>query len=241
MIDIHTHILPYCDDGAETLEDALLELAELNESGVTEAILTPHYIRNVFENNRKSCNDTFNLLKLKLTEQNLNIKIHQGNEIYLDNNIWEDIKQNNLQLADTDYILIETGFSGFPDNLSYILTQLTRKGYKPILAHPERYDEIVNNNDIAEDLISRNVYLQMNVGSFLGYYGIQVQRTALQLLKRKLVHFLGSDTHCNREYYFFSEALKTIAHHTDDDFIKLITIINPRKLLNNQPIEYINN
>ena len=241
MIDIHTHILPYCDDGAETMDDSLNELSEISNSGVTDVILTPHYIRNVFENSRNANSDTFRKLKQKLAEKDINVRIHQGTEIYLDDNIWQDIEKYQLNLANSHYILVETGFSGFPPNLLEILYQLVKKGYKPILAHPERYGDIINNIDLAEDLIYRDIYLQMNAGSFLGYYGNKVQRTAWKMLKRKLVHFLASDTHCNMDYYFLKEALQTAAKHTDADFIDLITRKNPEKILKDLEIDYLHN
>jgi protein-tyrosine phosphatase len=241
MIDIHTHILPYCDDGAETMEDSIKELSAISDSGVTDAILTPHYIRNVFENTRDNIQPIFNDLRLKLIEQDIHIRIHLGNEIYLDEKTLEDLEEFELSLAGTNYILVETGFNGFPPNFLEILFQLVRKGYKPVLAHPERYADIMNNHNMAEDLIYRNIYLQMNAGSFLGYYGNTVQKTAWQLLKRKLVHFLASDTHCNMDYYFLNEALQTVAKHTDKDFLNKLTQENPQRLLDNLNIDYLNN
>ncbi|MFC1887317.1 tyrosine-protein phosphatase [Candidatus Cloacimonadota bacterium] len=241
MIDIHTHILPYCDDGAETMDASLIELSEISNSGVTDVILTPHYIRNIFKNSRNANVGTFLQLKQKLAEKDINVRIHQGTEIYLDDNIWQDIEKYQLNLAESHYILVETGFSGFPSNLLEIFYQLVKKGYKPILAHPERYGDIMNDIDLAEELIYRDIYLQMNAGSFLGYYGNKVQRTAWKMLKRKLVHFLASDTHCNLDYYFLKEALQTAAKHTDADFIDLITRRNPEKILQDLEINHLHN
>jgi protein-tyrosine phosphatase len=240
MIDIHTHVLPFCDDGADSLDQSINELTEISKSGVTDVFLTPHYIRNVFENSRESTQAIYQELKLNLLLKGVNINIHPGAEVYLDDNIWNDIEKYNLQLADTKYVLVETGFNGFPSDLLDILYQLVKRGYKPILAHPERYIDIIKNLELAEDLIYRNVYLQMNAGSFLGYYGNMVQKTAWQLLKKKLVHFLASDTHCNSDYYFLKEALQTVVENTEAEFIEQITTINPGKLLQNKTIEYNN-
>ncbi len=223
------------------MEDSLNELSEISQSGVTDVILTPHYLRNVFENSKLLTRHIFEALEINLTKHNINIKIHHGAEIYLEDKIWEDIKEHDLYMGNTDYVLVETGFSGFPSNFLEILYQLVKRGYKPILAHPERYEDIIINPDLAEDLIYRNVYLQMNAGSFLGYYGNKVQRTAWKLLKRKLVHFLASDTHCNMDYYYLNEALQTVIKNTENGFIDLITRKNPEKLLLNEEIGYINN
>lgn len=239
MIDIHTHILPYCDDGADSLNEAIKELTEISRSGVTDVILTPHYIRNVFENSREKNQVMYQELKSSMQQKQIKINLHQGAEVYLDDKIWIDIEKYDLMLADSDYVLVETSFNGFPRDLLENLYQLVRKGYKPILAHPERYSDIIQDHDLAEDLIYRNVYLQMNAGSFLGYYGNKVQKTAWQLLKRKLVHFLASDTHCNSDYYFLNESLQTVVKNTEPEFIEQITTLNPEKLLQNKFIDYI--
>jgi len=239
MIDIHTHILPYCDDGAETMEDSINELIQLSQNGVSDAVLTPHYIRNIFDNTRNSNLEMIITLKQKLLEREINIKIHQGAEVYLDDNIWEDIEKYQLFISNTKYVLVETCFTGFPGNILDILYQLVKRGFRPILAHPERYYDIVTKNSMAEDLIYRNVYLQLNAGSFLGYYGNQVQETAWRLLKNKLFHFIASDTHCNSENYVLNKALVEIAKHTDNEFVKIVSQINPQKLLNNIEIEFL--
>jgi len=240
MIDIHTHILPFSDDGAETMEDSLFELNNLSQAGITDVILTPHYIRKVFDNTYLSNIQKLNELKERLLEKGININLRHGSEVFLDDNIWEDIEQHKLCISNTKYVLVETCFTGFPSNILDILYQLVRKGYKPILAHPERYYDIVNNKSIAEDLIYRDVYLQLNAGSVLGYYGDQVKDTAWWLIKNKFIHFIASDTHCNRDYYFLNEALQTVSKHFGLDFIDIITRRNPALLLANQEIKYLN-
>jgi len=141
-------------------------------------------------------------------------------------------------IADTKYVLVETSFTGFPADLLDILYQLLKKGFQPILAHPERYYDIVNQRSLAEDLLYRNVYLQMNAGSILGFYGKQVQKTAVWLMENHLIHFVASDTHCNSDTYLLQEAYLRIGDHTNQDLVKLLSVDNPKLLMKDQPIEF---
>jgi tyrosine-protein phosphatase YwqE len=92
-------------------------------------------------------------------------------------------------------LLFETNFLTEPFNLKEFIFMATSKGYKPVLAHPERYLYLQNNLDRLEDLLDRGVLFQMNMSSISGYYSKNVQVTATKLIDRGWIHFLGSDCH----------------------------------------------
>jgi len=81
MFDIHTHIIPGCDDGSESLEESILELRKIQHAGVTDVVLTPHYIRNIFDNTHDAINPIFEILKKEMIVNDLHLNIHQGAEV----------------------------------------------------------------------------------------------------------------------------------------------------------------
>jgi protein-tyrosine phosphatase len=238
MIDIHTHILPGVDDGSPDLETSLQHLRLMQQKGVTGVFLTSHYMRNMFdgdpETNRKIHFD----LQNKVKENNIDIELYTGFEIFLEPGIHEKIAEQQLSLNGTKYVLVETNMSGFTSELSQILYDLVRTGWKPILAHPERYADFKHNPMIAEEFMHKNILLQINSGSLLGSYGKAIQKTAWFLIEKGYAHFLASDNHCKNGNYDLAIALDEIRNNIDDHTAKLLSVINPQKVLNNEPIEF---
>ncbi len=237
MIDIHTHILPDCDDGSPDLQTSVKKLKIIQDAGVSDVVLTPHFLRNLYHNSADIIENRFDLLQKAVLKENLKINLHKAAEVYLDGKIIDDIEKENLFIRDTKYILVETSMTIFPDDLLETLYHLVRKGYRPIMAHPERYNNIIRNIGIAEDLMFRNVYLQLNAGSILGNNGKQVQDTAWQMLENGFVHFLASDNHCRSDEYTLPAAITEINEEFDESLTTLLTEINPRKMLNNEKID----
>jgi protein-tyrosine phosphatase len=238
MIDIHTHILPAVDDGSGSAETSLQQLTLMAQSGVTDVVLTPHYQREGFRIPREERDAKRAALQTGCQAAGLSLTLHHGSEVYLDTSIWRDIEDFELCINDTPFVLVETGMTLFPENLYEVLYYLVRKGYRPILAHPERYRPIYTNPQLAEDFLHRDVYLQINAGSLLGHYGKMPQRCAWQLLEHGHAHFMASDNHCRSGRYPMVEACERIAHRIDDHLPQLLTQINPQKMLNNEDIPF---
>ena len=238
MIDIHTHILYSCDDGSPDIETSLDTLKAMVDQGISQVILTPHFIKNQYHNTRLKNISKVTELKKQVNEQNIPVNIHIGSEVYLEHDSVEDIENEMLMVNETNYVLVETGMSEFPVNFFDILFNLVRKGYRPVLAHPERYAPIMNHTHLAEDLMYRNVYLQLNVGSFLGMYGKKVEHTAWRLIDKGYAHFLASDNHCRDLNFPIQNALQIISERYDSYLVELLTEVNPQKLLNNQKIDF---
>ena len=238
MIDIHTHILPGCDDGSPDMETSLKKIRKMAESGIDGIVLTPHFIRNQYHNTFNVITRKFKELKSQLKKESISVNIYRATEVYLDGNIKRDIESEKLVIDNTNYVLVETNLTGFPSNLLNILYELVKSGYRPILAHPERYTNIINNPSSAEDLVHRDIYLQLNAGSLLGHYGQSVKNAAWYLLEKGFTHFLASDDHCKSENYSLPSAMEEIRKQIDDYTVKLLTEINPRKMLNNEKIDF---
>ena len=138
MIDIHSHLLYGVDDGAKTIDESVDIIRNLYKNGITDIILTPHYIEySSYNSNKKSNLEKLDSLKKKLKEEGINVNLYLGNEIYINNNILSLLKKGEISsLNDSKYLLIELPMSGKYDNYVEIFKELIENGYKVILAHP---------------------------------------------------------------------------------------------------------
>ncbi len=235
MIDIHTHILHNCDDGSDSLELSIEQITNMIDKGITDVVLTPHYMNIYVETDAKIIDKQFE--KLLEATADLKINLHKGGEIFLNPGVEEKIDKE-LCIGDTSYILVETNMGEFTPDIYEILYKLVRKGLRPILAHPERYNYIMNDPEMAEDFLHRNVYLQVNAGSVLGLYGTKIAKAAWYLINNGFVHFIASDNHCKIDEYILPAAIEAIRENIDDYTAELLSQINPQKMLNNEKIKY---
>jgi protein-tyrosine phosphatase len=240
MIDIHTHILPYIDDGAEDIEDALKALKLAQDSGVTDIFLTPHYMPGEYDNTKTLIRGEIKLLREAALEESIGINLISGIEVYLTQMRGKMIDFDKFRMADSDYVLVETAMHGFPINLFDMLYQMVKDGLRPILAHPERYIDIMKNINIAEELIHRNVYLQANAGSFLGEYGSLVTSTVWEMFHHGYIHFIASDHHCRTDSYSLATLENLLRENYTDVPVKKLMCDNPARILRNEPVEFLN-
>ena len=239
MIDIHTHILPEIDDGSKSLENSIEQVKFMAKNGVTDIVCTPHFIRNYWHNTAEIISEKFKQLQKAVKDEN--IKLHQGCEVYLDENSLQTIQNQKLNIGNTNYVLVETMMTEFPVNLFDILYQLVKANFKPILAHPERYLPIIANFELAENFMFRDIYLQVNAGSLFGKYGKKSQKTAFKMIDYGFAHFVASDNHCRNFHYPLPAAFEVISNQCDEYTANLLTQVNPAKMLQNEniPIFYL--
>lgn len=239
MIDIHTHILHECDDGALDLDTSLKHLGILEKSGVTDLFLTPHSIQNsdMFAD-RPTVMAKYKQLLNAMRDNHYSIQAHLGAEIYLDSQNFANNNISKLTLGNSDYVLVETSMNSLEDNIFLLLYELVKSGYRPILAHPERYSYIIDNPEIVLDFMHRNIYIQINAGSLLGHYGKMSEKTAWHLIEQGWAHFIASDTHCQNPNYTLPWAMDKIERHIDEYTVQLLAISNPSFVLKNKPIDY---
>ncbi|HNT52238.1 MAG TPA: capsular biosynthesis protein, partial [Candidatus Syntrophosphaera sp.] len=144
MIDIHCHLLPALDDGSQSEEQSLAQLRSMVSGGITHAFLTTHYLSRVYNYDRSEYDEKLQQLKRLALSHGLDISLEQGFEIFLHPRTGEDIASHNLTLGKSRYVLIESDLNGLPPDFYTDVYPLLRKGYKPILAHAERYVSIMH-------------------------------------------------------------------------------------------------
>ncbi len=237
MIDIHSHLLFGVDDGSRTLEESVHVIKKLSEVGYTDIILTPHYINDsTYVSTREENLDVLKRLKVGLIRNNVNVNLYLGNEIYIDSEIANLLKNNIISsLNDTKYLLIELPMSGENEIYYDIFLDLINMGYKVILAHPERYISFQKDFNKIYELKELGVLLQSNIGSVLGDYGRGAKKTIKRLLKENLITFMGTDIHHNKEEYtFVLKAKKKIGKYLTQKQINNIFENNAKVLLNDK-------
>lgn len=189
--DWHSHILPGVDDGFKEMEDSLKAIAEMEKLGVKHLWLTPHVM--------EDCpNETKNLRKrfeeLKLTYDG-NVTLHLASENMLDSLFEDRLEANDfLPLGENGtHLLVETSYYNPPMNMTGLLEEIKRKGYHPVLAHPERY-QYMDDKDYTR-LKELGVLFQANYFSLVGGYGSTAQKKLEWLLKKGMIDLMGSDLH----------------------------------------------
>ncbi len=238
MIDIHTHLLPNIDDGSASPEATLKQLKMMARHGIKRVYLTSHYFRGHYQYTRDDYDRRFAKIAASATAQGIDIELQPGFEIYLQPNILSDIKEQNLTLGNSSYILIESDLNGLPNDFYTNVFPLLRAGYHPILAHTERYVSIMRKPSLAESLAHRNIYVQTNAGSLLGLYGDKVKETGWKLVNRGWTHFVASDDHVRGEYYSLPEAYKEIEAHIDTHTADLLCRAHPEAISTGRSIPY---
>lgn len=202
MVDIHSHILNNIDDGSKSITESINMLKGLYENGVTDVILTPHYVMDSFyQNSIETKEKLFNKLKEEIKKNNIPINIYLGNEIYIDKDIKDKINKEALPLNNSNYILLEFPMNGIYNNSYGIISGLMERGYKVILAHPERYLTVKEDIKVLDEYKEMGVLFQSNIGSYFGDYGKTAKKTFKKLLKMKYISFIGTDSH-SQNYNF---------------------------------------
>ncbi len=235
MIDIHSHLIPNVDDGAKSPEETIELIKEAREAGITDIILTPHYIINSYEQNA----ETLILLKDKLQQiinsENIKVNLHIGMEVYITDNLVEILKQNKiLTLAGSKYLLMELPLNTNVQYLDMVIFKLIENNIIPIIAHPERYKFVQEYPSKVRELIESGCLIQSNIGSILGIYGKKAKKTIKYLLKNDLINFIATDTHRkNTIYPLLEKGIKKIEKITGKEKAEELTNLNVQKILNN--------
>lgn len=193
--DVHSHLLPGIDDGVKSLDEAKSVILVMQRLGFSKLVTTPHVMRDVYRNTTDIINEALAGLRTFLEKQSVSMSVEAAAEYYLDESVMSDLATNTPLLTfGKRYLLFETNSLSEPFFLKDFIFKATSQGYKPVLAHPERY--LYMTPEKMEDLRDRGVLFQINSLSLTGFYSKQVQKVAERFIDRKCIDFLGSDCHC---------------------------------------------
>ena len=240
MIDVHCHILYGVDDGAENIEMAF-DMARLaSQTGTTEIIATPHAnIPGVpYEASIELLSEKVDLLNEAIKQEGVNLKIYPGCEIFGAGDFVKLLKSGKLlTLNYSDYALVEFDFFEHPASVFMKLEELRSEGFIPVVAHPERYAFVEEDERAIDILKNIGCLIQCNKGSLVGRFGTTAKLIAHEMLVRGQVDFIASDAHGSRmRTPIMDDVYGKVCNLYGKDYARALFYDNPRRVINNKKI-----
>jgi len=196
LIDIHSHILPGVDDGAKTEEESIAMAEAALSEGIRTIIATPHHRNRAYDNYKQEIVTNVAILNELFASKNIPLNVLAGQEVRIYGELLEDYAHGDIQtLADTKYVLVEFPFGSVPQYTERLLYDMQVAGLRPIIAHPERNRELIENHNRMYELIRNGALSQVTAASLLGKFGKEIAEFSEQLIQANLVHFIASDAH----------------------------------------------
>ncbi|UCZ52958.1 tyrosine protein phosphatase [Bacillus shivajii] len=207
MIDLHCHILPGVDDGAQTMED-VLEMAKVAErEGITRIVATPHHQNGKYINEKQGILDKVSEVNAELKKQSFALRILPGQECRLYGEILEDYDSGKVMtLANSQYLFVEFPSAQVPRYAKQMLYDIQLKGLTPVIVHPERNQVFMKKPEMLYNFVKDGSLTQVTAGSVAGKFGKKIRTFSLDMIEANLTHFLASDAHntTNRSYHLLA-------------------------------------
>lgn len=238
MIDLHCHILPGVDDGSTCLEESVEMARMAAASGVTAIAATPHFEGTEAALPRlASFRRRLDALRAAIEEAHIPLTLHAGAEILCLPETPELAAMHRLPTYEgTRYILTEFFFDERFSYMDTLLTRLATHGYRPVIAHPERYMAIQREPERLAQWVERGWLLQVNKGSVLGAFGSKAEDTAHALLALGFIHALASDAHsCTARTPHMARLCHWVQEHCEENCGRILLTENPRRILEGKP------
>ncbi len=234
-IDIHCHIMPGVDDGSPDTDTSLQMLKIAAANGVKKIILTPHH-KPMHHNVSPKHNAAYRQRLQDVARDNgVNVNLYSGNEVYYSDETQADLESGNIcTLAGSDYVLVEF-HPAYPYKAIHNgLYQVQGAGFIPIIAHVERYSDVVSHPAYVRELVDMGCYIQVNASSIMGKYGFGIAHFTKKLIKEDLVHFVATDAHdTGRRAPNIADCRKYVERKFGLDTADRLFYDNPQSVLDN--------
>jgi protein-tyrosine phosphatase len=208
VTDLHSHLIPGIDDGVKSDEECLEMLRGFVELGFKKVITTPHCMSDHYKNTPEIISEGLEKIRSLAKKAAIDIEIEAAAEYYIDGQFEKKLESGNILAIANKYLLFEISYMNVPDNLSRVIFEMNVKGYRPLLAHPERYPFWYAKFEEYHKLKEQGILFQVNIGSIAGYYGIPAKKIAERMIDENLVDFIGSDLHGARHLKAMHHALR---------------------------------
>ena len=224
-VDMHSHLIAGIDDGVNTTDEAIEIIKRYQDLGFRKIITTPHTMPGGYDNTPEIILDGLAILKADLAKAGVTIEVEAASEYYLDESFEQLVKDGNVLTFGDNHLLFELSYMFKPNNLNNVLFELNASGYKGILAHPERYPYLADNNlKKLRDVKEKGVYFQLNLFSLVDAYGPGARKIAEKLVDADMIDFIGTDIHNPTQMMFMEACLK-------NEYVA--KLLNEKELLNN--------
>lgn len=240
MIDLHCHILPGIDDGADTLADSIAMAEKAISQGITHILCTPHHNNGKYVNPKAAVIDKVAELQAELDRRNLPLTLLEGQEVRITGDLVEEIEQDQIlftDLADT-YLLIEFPTMDVPAYTEQLFFKLRNMGKVPVIVHPERNAKFREDPNRLIPYLEMGSLAQLTAPSYIGVFGKDIQKTAKQMVEHNLVQMMASDAHgIKKRTFVMKEAFRQIGHDFDEEKVKAMEQV-AKDLINGDAVSY---
>lgn len=243
LVDIHNHLVPAVDDGAKDMVAVLNSIERFGQVGIRRIVTTPHIQASLtldpvhYEKRLSTVTEAFDKAAAAVRADFPEVEYLRGHEVLVD--IPEpDLSDARIRMAGTSFVLLEWPRMNIPPGTTRVLRWIREQGYRPIVAHPERYTGMVNQPAMAAQWREAGAYLQVNYGSLVGRYGAEAQVVAFRLLEAGFVDYMASDFHGHSSLKLYKkEAWAAMEERDGVESLERLCRTNPSRLLSDlEPI-----
>jgi tyrosine-protein phosphatase YwqE len=207
LTDMHSHLVPGIDDGAQDMESSVAMIRGLAELGYKKIVTTPHILWEMYPNTPEKINKGLEEVRIAIRAAGIEMELHGAAEYYIDDHFDAQLRAKApLLTLSGNLVLVEFSMITAPMELQSIIFEMQIQNYQPVIAHPERYIYLTRKKEFFDDLKSAGCFFQVNLLSLGGVYGASVQELAEYLVKKNYYDYAGTDMHNVRHL----EALKKI-------------------------------
>ena len=241
MIDLHCHIIPWIDDGAENARVACEMAAHALHSGVDTIVCTPHcnLSDDIPNYSGRAYDVCFAMFRALLEQHGLPLRVLPGCELFASRSNLRQLLDDRhvVTLNNSRYLLTEFNFNDPGERMTAALDLIASHGLIPVVAHPERYDCVQRDPELAVSWFAKGYIIQLNKGSILGLLGSRASRAGLHLLDSGIAHVIASDAH-DAKYRTtgFRSLLHVLERLCPEDYIRLLLETNPDRIIHDRNI-----
>ncbi len=193
--DMHSHLIPGIDDGSQSMDETIAMIAKFKELGYKKIITTPHIMSDFYRNTPEIILGGLAEVREELKRINLDIEIEAAAEYYFDETLFHTLESDSFLTFNKNHVLIEFSFSAEPQGHEKLFYDMRIKGYKPVIAHFERYIYFHGSIEKAQEWREKGMLIQMNINSIFGHYGPGVKKQAEKLIDSGQIDFIATDCH----------------------------------------------
>ncbi|MGR9048712.1 tyrosine-protein phosphatase [Halobacillus faecis] len=204
MIDLHSHILPGLDDGAQTMEESIRMAKTAVDQGIDTMVATPHHLHAKYNNPKELILQKTAQLNNELFQQGIDLTVLPGQEIRITGEMGPFEAKEVLSINDkSGYVFLELPNHELPHYAKKMLYDIQMLGYKPVLVHPERNRILREQPKELYNLVKNGAITQVMAASVAGKLGREVQKYAYQMIESNLTHLVASNAHDSKKRGFF--------------------------------------
>ncbi len=224
-VDIHSHLIPGIDDGSQTMDETIAMLTKFQSLGYKKVITTPHVMSDSFPNTSENILAGLEDVRAELKKVGLTIEIEAAAEYYFDETFIAKIKTKDLLTFGDNYVLLEFAFHSPPQYIDQMFFELQSRGYRPVVAHFERYMYYLGKIDQATEWRRKGINIQININSLFGHYGPDIKKQAERLIDAGEFDFIGTDCHRIEHLMLLENSLTSPYIHKIGNYLLKNTIL----------------